>query len=403
MKINAKSVAALDLPTGKSDAIYFDDELAGFGYRLRLGAGGKVRRSWIAQYRHAGATRRVLLGAGEVLTAEMAKAAAKKILAKVALGEDPQAVKTDRRGRDKLSLKSVIDEYLLAKELDVRRSTFLEVRRYLTGPHFRALHGVPVDKVTRKDIASQLVTMARQRGKATAGLARGTLSAFFVWAMGQGIVEANPVIGTNKPTEAKPRERVLTDDELAAIWRECKDDAYGRIVRLLMLTGARRGEIGGMCWSEIDLDHGTWTLPAERSKNHRQHVLPILPMMAAILDGALHMASRDQLFGSRGDGFSHWAASKKLLDERSGVTAWTVHDIRRSVATKMADLGTQPHIIEAVLNYQSGHRAGVAGIYNRSNYEREVKIALAQWHDHVRTVIDGGERKVLTFTPQSVS
>ncbi|MFZ0124039.1 MAG: integrase arm-type DNA-binding domain-containing protein, partial [Xanthobacteraceae bacterium] len=102
MKINAKSVAALDLPTGKSDAIYFDDELAGFGYRLRLGAGGKVRRSWIAQYRHAGATRRVLLGAGEVLTAEMAKAAAKKILAKVALGEDPQAVKTDRRGRDKL-------------------------------------------------------------------------------------------------------------------------------------------------------------------------------------------------------------------------------------------------------------------------------------------------------------
>jgi integrase len=221
--------------------------------------------------------------------------------------------------------------------------------------------------------------------------------------MQMGLAEANPIIGTKRPKTNEPRERVLDDGELVAIWKACADNDYGKIVKLLILTGCRRAEIGHMRWSEIDLERGTFTIPATRSKNHRQHVLPLMPTMREIITGVPRMASRDQLFGLRAAaGFTAWSwkESKPALDERSKVRNWTVHDIRRSVATKMADIGVQPHIIEAVLNHVSGHKVGVAGIYNRSSYEREVKAALALWSDHIRTLVDGGERKVVPMQRQ---
>ena len=282
MRLDAKTVAALKLD-GKTDAIFFDDSMAGFGYRLRRGSGGKVLRSWIVQYRRAGASRRILLGSAEVLSAEAARTAAKKVLAKVALGEDPQAERIDRRGKDKLSLRSVVDEYLAAKEREVRPRTLRELKRYLFGSFFKPLHGMPVDTVTRRDIAARLVAITREHGAIVAVRARAALSTFFVWGMQMGIVENNPIIGTIQPKGGKPRDRTLSDTEVAAIWRGCEDDDYGRIVRLLILLGPRRSEVGGMCWREFDLESARWTLPASRSKNSRAHTLPLMPMALNII------------------------------------------------------------------------------------------------------------------------
>src|SRR5262249_14165267 len=152
----------------------------------------------------------------------------------------------------------------------------------------------------------------------------------------------------------KPRERVLSDSELVALWNACKDDDSGRIFRLLILLGQRRSEVGGMRWSEFDDPErpSTWTLPAGRSKNGRAHTLPVPPMALDIIRAVPKMVFRDQLFGARSDeGFASWNKGKIALDQRSGVTNWTPHDIRRTVATKMADIGVQPHIIEQVLNH----------------------------------------------------
>ena len=193
------------------------------------------------------------------------------------------------------------------------------------------------------------------------------------------------------------------NDELVRIWKACGDDDYGRIIRLLILTGCRRQEIGGLRWSEIDSKQGTWTIPAARAKNKRAHTLPLMPAAIEILETVPRMTTRDNLFGARSSaGFSTWAEDKAALDKCSGVTGWVVHDIRRSTATKLADLGVQPHIIEQILNHQSGHKSGIARIYNRSSYEREVRAALALWADHLRSLIDGGERKILPYTPLSV-
>jgi integrase len=408
MKLTAKTVAALKtLPEGKHDAIYFDDGLAGFGYRLRAGAGGKVLRSWVVQYRRGGGTRRITLGNVDVMSAEEARKQALKLLGRVASGDDPQAERSDRRVKDAQNFRSVVTEYLEAKRPDVRVRTHTELSRYLAGSYFKPLHAMPLDAITRKDVASRLVAITRESGSITAVRARAALSGLFVWAMQMGLVEHNPVIGTIQPKDSEGRSRVLTDAELAAIWRAAGDDDFGRIIRLLILTACRRQEIGGLRWSELDAEAGTWTLPSERSKNHHRHMLPLPPAAWDIINAVPRMVGRDQLFGRHAaDGFAAWAEGKAALDRKLGdqITApWVLHDVRRTVATRMADSGVAPHIIEQILNHQGGHKRGVAGIYNRSSYERETKTALALWSDHVRALAEGGERKIIPMSIAATS
>ena len=400
MKLTAKTVAGIRLPAGKTDHIEWDDNLPGFGLRLR-GSGDRPRKTWVAQYRARGRTRRMKIGAVERLSPDEARKAARKILAKVEVGHDPQAEKAVRRQQDGHTLAAVVADYLNAKLPVVRRNTYRELVRYLTGPHFKPLHAQPLDQITRKDVAFRLTKIVAEKGSISAARARAALSALYAWALGHGLAEINPVVGTLKPQDSVPSSRVLSDYELTSIWHACGDDDLGRVVKLLICTGARRSEVGGMCWSELDAERGTWTIPAARAKNRRSLTLPLPQIALDIVARVPRMLGRDQLFGMRASrGFTGWAAkAERALRTASKVTDWTLHDLRRTVATRMADLGVQPHIIEAVLNHVSGHKAGVAGIYNRSSYEREVRAALMLWADHVRALVEGGEAKVLAFRP----
>jgi integrase len=227
----------------------------------------------------------------------------------------------------------------------------------------------------------------------------------FTWAIGEGLALTNPVTGTNR-SPSRSRDRVLTEAELAAIFSACSADDYGRIVGLLVLTGQRRDEVGGMRWSEVDLDRRLWTIPAARTKNGREHIVPLTASAQALLPD--RREGRDFIFGSGPrtagsphQGFSGWSKAKAQLNTRveasgSAVAPWTLHDLRRTVATLMADrLGVLPHIIEAVLNHVSGHRAGVAGIYNRASYSAEMSRALALWAAHILSLIEGREPNVI--------
>jgi integrase len=404
-RLDTKTITKLTvLEDGKSEEFYWDREIDRFGLRLRRGAGDRVLRSWIIQYRQAGATRRMTIGSADVFSPEQARTAARKVLAKVDLGEDPQGDRSDRREKDKLSFRSVVAEYIEAKRDDIRPTTLRHITGYLArGPYFKPLHGMPIDRITRRDVAAQLVSIARENGKPTADQARRKISAFFSWAMKMGLVEHNPVIGTVQQKPSPPRDRVLSNPELTAIWNACDgSDDFSRIVRLLILLPCRRQEVGGMAWSELDLDAAAWTLPASRSKNHRAITLPLMPMALDIICSVPRRLERDQLFGSHHEkGFSPWDRGKKSLDKKAGLTTpWNIHDIRRSIATRLADLGVAPHVIEQILNHQSGHKAGVAGIYNRSSYEREVRSALALWADHVNALVTGSARKVVALHPK---
>jgi len=403
MKLTGKTTAAAKLPPGKADHIFWDDSVAGFGLRTRA-SGGQISKSWVAQYRSHGRTRRMKIGAFEKLSAEDARKQARKLLAQVEMGGDPQSERRARRHRDGQTLLATAESFLAAKRPHVRDATFRGLAHYLVrGPHFRPLHRVPLDQVTRKDVAARVAKVSTDSGVISARRARAALSELYAWAVASGLCESNPVVGSFNPPPTAPRERVLSDDELAAIWHAAGDGPFGKIVRLLILTAARRSEICGLRWSELVTSPDgttTWNLPSARSKNRKGRSLPMPPMAMEIVRAIPRVVGRDHLFGERSDlGFTKWGA-KTELEKRLGLAKWTLHDLRRSAATGMADIAIPPHIIETILGHISGHKGGPAGIYNRSDYGREVKAALLKWSDHVAEKIAGVERKVVVLAQE---
>jgi integrase len=395
MKLTQATIATVALPPGKTDMVAFDDDIPGFGIRLR--ASGAC--SWIFQYRVGAKQHRQGLGSAKAIPAAVARANAVKLYARVKLGENPQADRQAKRARAALTFGAAVNVYLAAKQPELRPISYRITALYLTGPYFRPLHPMSIADIGHADIAARISTITRQHSSHTAAAARRALSSLFRRGLEEGWLTSNPVIGTRKPTEVTPRDRVLKPAELVAIWNACGDDDHGRIIRLLLLLGSRRQEIGGARWSEIDLDNGTWTLPKERSKNHRAHTVALPPTALDIIR-SIPRTDRDHLFGDRsGAGFTRWTQDKRELDRRLGdrVGSWRVHDIRRSVATDLAEIGVEPQHIEACLNHYSGHRAGIAGVYNRANYVPAVKIALARWDEHLMALLEGRAGKVVTL------
>ncbi|MFZ2106266.1 MAG: tyrosine-type recombinase/integrase, partial [Roseiarcus sp.] len=278
---------------------------------------------------------------------------------------------------------ATVETYLARREGRLSPNFLADVRRYLR-VHWAPVHEVAVHSVTRSMVAARLAEIATGNGLYAANRARAALSAFYSWAIGEGLANENPVVGTNKPVDETSRDRVLTPDELGLVWRLAGSGDFGAIVRLLVLTGQRREEVGGMLWSELDLKFAFWTIGKDRTKNGLAHDVPLAPSAVAILRAIPRRDDRDYVFGA-GDGpFQGWSNAKAALDARMAEAAkpalpWRLHDLRRTVATRLGDLGVLPHVVEAILNHISGHRAGVAGIYNRAVYVVEKREALDRW------------------------
>ena len=391
MRINDRTVTGNNptLPRGKSDFIFFDEDIAGLGLRVRE----KGSRTFVFQYWQGGRARRITLGTFPKLSANAARelvAGVGGLAARVAVGQDPAGDKAAGRERSADSIETIKTLYLAAQAKRLKPRSFAGVELHLA-MHAKPLHALSVDKVTRRDVADLLTTLAQESGPVSANRVRSSISAMFNWAMKAGRAETNPAAFTNKENE-KARERVLTDHELAKVWNALPEGDFGTIVKLLALTGLRRDEIGSLCWSEIDMKRGTITLPPARVKNNRQHIIPMSEPVRALIKAIRETPGRDFVFGYGNGAFSGWSRCKERLNAAVALPDWTLHDIRRTVATGMGDLGVQPHIIEATLNHASGHKAGVAGIYQRSLHEKEVREALTLWAAHVQKIV-GARRK----------
>jgi integrase len=436
MKLTSKGIRGLQLPEGKMDHLYWDDDIPGFGLRLR--AGGS--RSWVFQYALGDKQRRLSLGTASAESFSTVKDSdgriklgirdqAAQLHAKVKLGHDPAGDKTESRKRASDTFAAIAKKYLAAKKKSTRPGTYGETERHIL-KHAKTLNGLQVAKIARRDIANLVGTIKNNSGPVAANRVRSTLSDFFGWAMSEGIdgIEHNPVINTNK-SEESPRERVLKDHELRTIWKHAGDDHYGSIIKLLMLTGQRADEIASLRWSEIGrvdakgnrvTDAGeapkfvadAIDLPSSRTKNKRPHIVPLSEPAMALLakqprradsDGIL----RDFVFGVGQRGFSGWSRCKERLDERitkelgSDLPHWTPHDLRRSMSTVMNDdLEILPHVVEAILNHVSSlasGKSGVGGVYNKALYLRERVHALALWADHLEAIISGNASNVVSL------
>jgi integrase len=399
INLNRATVATLELVAGKTETIWWDDTLTGFALRIRVDAAGKVQRTYVAQYRFNGQTRKPKLG--DELPVDAARRKAEKLFAQVLLGTDPAAEKEAAKiEAQKLTFSGAVQLYLDQKAKEVRSNSYKPAKLYLTGAkYFPTLHKMRLDKITRSDIAHRLDSICTESGAPTAGQARAHLSSLFSWGIERCYCRENPVIGTATFEGAKrKRNRVLSDDELRTVWNACNMESdFGRIVRLMILTGCRRQEIGGLRWSEFDdFDAGIVTIPGERTKNHLPLMLTLPAMAMDIIRSVPRRIGRDHLFGERAAGFVTWGHAKKAF----GVvfdTAWTLHDIRRTLSTGMNEIGIEPHIVEAILNHVSGHKEGVAGVYNHAQYKLPKRNALAMWADHVASITSGEPRKVVSL------
>jgi integrase len=318
------------------------------------------------------------------VTLEAARQAARQHAAGVTLGANPS---TERRAKTgAASVLNVIEAYQRHAKARQRARSYEETERHLL-KHAASLHHDRVDAVRRSDIASLLDRVSKTSGPFAANRLRAALSALWSWGMRTGLIESesNPVTFTLRHPE-KARERTLTDEELRAIWAATERDGdYARIVRLCMLTGCRREEIGGLRWDEVQTDR--LLIGATRMKAGIAHEVPLLPAIAAALPN--REGTGDSVFGRGGTGFSGWSKSKISLDTKlasAGQTMphWTLHDLRRTFSTRLHDDGVEPLVVEALLAHK---QQGVAAVYNRASFWQAKSAALIRWHSMLTEIL----------------
>lgn len=354
-------------------------------------------KSFAVRYRAGGRPKKLTLSPRyPALTLAQARERAREALMKVATGEDPAAERQQPKRDDDL-FEHVLADFLKRHAsrnrsgADVARSFEREVL-----PHWR---GRRIDKITRRDVIALIDGIADSGRGVTANRVLAHVSKLFNWCLERDIIPASPVAGVKPPAREVPRERILADEELRLLWRACDaiGEPFGPLVKLLVLTGARRGEVAGMTAAELHLedDHPHWIIPAARAKNNREHVLPLPAAAVEIIAGVRRIAgAAGYVFSTSGvspvSGFTraHERLHREMckIGERD-IPAWTFHDLRRTAASGMARLGIAPHVVEAVLNHKSGTIRGVAAVYNRHGYQVEQQAALEAWGRYVSDLV----------------
>jgi integrase len=367
-KLTDRTIAQLPSPaTGRIDV--WDQILPAFG--IRISASGS--RTWIAAIRRAGTSSRITLGKYPAMPLAVARAEARALMA----GETAAPVSRGATFAD-------FARRFLAHGRDRRgrplRPTTTRAYKFVLEKAAAQLHRQRVTEVRRADIAEVLHAVAQERGDATAALARSALGRFFSWLVETGVLENSPA--TRTPIYAATRgTRVLEDGEIRAIWSA--DGQLGSILRLILLTGARRSEVGGMRWSELEGD--IWTLPAARAKNHIELKLPLPAAALAEIERQPRILGQDTIFG-RGSpvGFSDWGHTKERQDRRLGLRPYQIRDLRRTVRTRLHKLGVHHEIVVRILNHDVSK---IARIYDHYDYMPEMRAALTKWADELLRIV----------------
>ena len=355
-------------------------------------------KSWAVRYSRGGKVKKVTLGPYPALSLAEARKRALGIAADVSNGGDPvKEKKTERqavaRAPDQVrTVKAIADEFL-KRHTDEKNGArwAAETKRILDRNILPAIGDKPAAGVGKADIHDILDTIMDRGTPIAANRTLAVVKKLYRWALSRGYVDGDPCAGIAKPGDETKRDRVLSDDELACVWRGAEGVAYpfGPAIRLLILTAARRDEVGSMMFAEVDFATRVWTLPAERSKNGMEHVIPLSGTALSILQSIPRIAKRDGfVFTTTGEtAVSGWSKAKATLDAASGVADWRLHDIRRTVASGMAALGIALPVVEKILNHTSGSFGGVAGVYQRHDFAGEKRDALDKWARRVAVIV----------------
>lgn len=327
------------------------------------------------------------LGSYPAMGLAQARAAWREARENAAMGRDPGLAR--RRDKPAVAFASVAEEWL--KRDQSKNRSFGEVKRIIDREVMPAWDHRGVDEIDRRDLLDLIDDIADRGAVIMARRVQTHLHRFFKWCVGRGIIEINPVADLPKPGSETRRNRVLSDEELIAVWRgtETLGWPFGTTIRLLLLTGARREEIGQLRWSEINFDRAEINLKGERTKNAEPHNIPLSAPAKEMLARSPRIGSSDYVFTTNGrTPISGWSRAKAQLDLCESIAPWRIHDLRRTVATGMQRVGVGLQVVEAILGHVAGSRAGVVGIYQRHSYDAEKRAALEAWGGHVVELIE---------------
>ena len=381
--------SAIDaLPTPATDVVYWDAGCPGFGVKVTP----KGRKVFIVLYRTGGGgskLRKYTIGPYGRVTLHQARVAAQRVFAAKLEGRDPASEKREAKRRVVADRVEDLLETFIAQHLSQNRSGG-EIARLLRREVEKPWAGRSIHEITKRDVV-ELISAIKQRGApVAANKALKSVKTFFSWCVGRAVLDQSPAEGVPLPAKEVARDRVLNDKELAQVILGARKigGPYGVIVELLALTGQRREEVAGLQQEELDLAHRVWTIPKQRTKNAKAHVVHLSDQSVAVLK---RVDQRPPL-GTKP--FRDFTRAKRLLDQFSGVAGWCLHDLRRTCVSGMARLGIPPHIADKILNHNAGTISGVAAVYQRHEFLSERQEALERWGAHVTHIVAKASGKV---------
>lgn len=362
-------------------------------------------------YRANGERKKLTLGNTKRLSLGEARRLAGQYRSQVEAGGDPHGDKLERRQsleqqrrqeteRERLDVERMWEKYMLlvASQLRTRGEKDRVFRKYI----LPSVAGLCVTEITKTHALTTVDTLVAQGKRPMADKVRQEGAAFFEWLIERDHVERNVFARIRKTKNAKSiRMRVLTDDEVKAIWQASEiEGRWSCWIKLLILTGCRNMEVRGACWSEFDLDARLWTIPAERYKNGRPHSIYLTDAMLAVLEQVPRFRDVHLLFPAVGNASQPMSGDQKVkdrIDKRMRETLaktgakepenWRVHDFRRTIATGLQRLGFRPDIADQVIGHVGSTRRGAGAHYLHHGYEDERKGALKTWSQHIQHIV----------------
>jgi integrase len=390
MKLTEAAIDGLECPPGRRDAMVFDTEIKGLGVRLTR-QGGKI---FVLQWRDdvTREKRREVLGDFGKITVKQARKAAQARLGDVAKGIDPRAVRKAEQAAVKaakaeaaFTLASLLDDWGKLHLAQRRERYRVEAIRSLSiafDGHLKR----PASALSRAKVLEVVDGYDKAGKHATARLVRAYGRACFAWAVKRGKLASNPFQGLPAGVKSKPRERLLADDEIGAIWNAAcaMAEPYGPFIRLLMLSLMRREEVAAMKWSEISPDLTAWACPGSRMKKGAAHIVALSDAAQKALDEITRIEGQDLVFSTTGKTpISGFSKVKARLDKASKVTGWVLHDFRRAGVSHLARLGHSAVLADALLAHKGQALSDVARVYQVHDFADERKAALQAWAAHV--------------------
>ena len=368
---------------------YFDENVSGLA--LRVSAKGV--KAWTLHFTGAtGKRARITLGRYPSTSLAHARTLALDAKAAVADGRDP------RGAGDEMTVNDLAARYVEMHASTLRSAD--EVKRRIYRNIVPVIGNVKLAELHRRDATRVIDGVTKRNAPTEAMRSFQDLRAMLRWAVSRGDLDNNPIEGMRKPQGSKPRERVLSDDEIRTLWNSlpqalARNPDYQRVIKLCLVTGQRVGEVVGMTQSELDRKHKLWRLPGARTKNGHPHAVPLSPLAIELIG----KADGEQVFpNSKGAGALPPIVVAQTIysaQERFGIPHWTVHDLRRTALTNMAKLGIAPIVLGHIANHRTTTKAGMTlSVYVHHAYEKEKREALELWADRLQGIIAGGSEVV---------